>query len=52
MLEEIESLIIGTVKSCLGKEVTVEELKAIYSIYRDVKAIINGNTNNQVKKEA
>lgn len=52
MLAELENLIFLGVKNLLGKEISVAELQALYAIYRDIKVIINGKANDEVKKEA
>ncbi len=53
MLEEIESLIIQAIKRVVSKpELLAAELHALYTIYRDLKVISNGNPQSSETKQA
>ena len=57
ILQEIEMLIVQAAKAFLKKDLNVSELQVIYTIFRDLKIVINsgninGNINDESKKQA
>lgn len=53
MLAEIEMLILQSLKALVTKpEMAIAELQALYSIFRDLKVITNGQTQSSDQKQA
>lgn len=51
MLQEIETMILSALKLALNKpEITIAEFQALYTIFRDLKVIAHGQTNNSETK--